>query len=248
MLIVVVIIGILAAALIPRLQSVQARARDTKRKADLHQIGTALEIYREDNGDFTNIVNAAGWCDAQRLGKVAYTRYNPIGAWWGYWSERYVYQALLRYMTSVPEEQSPAEWTPNGSFSAMSWYVFIPLTLKWWQYKWYMVAAQTESAWGANRVANSVAATQWYPTWEWPNWNPSTDAAGNVWVGSLWGGCEKESIYQQYACTSIVPATTANPICWDPDNLWGGCITFNDGSGNCTLNQNASDWRYIYMN
>ncbi|MEI7477839.1 MAG: prepilin-type N-terminal cleavage/methylation domain-containing protein [bacterium] len=38
MLIVVVIIGILAAALIPRLQSVQARARDTKRKADLHQI------------------------------------------------------------------------------------------------------------------------------------------------------------------------------------------------------------------
>ncbi|MEI7477052.1 MAG: prepilin-type N-terminal cleavage/methylation domain-containing protein [bacterium] len=50
MLIVVVIIGILAAALIPRLQPVQARARDTKRKADLHQIGTALEIYKEDNG------------------------------------------------------------------------------------------------------------------------------------------------------------------------------------------------------
>ncbi|MEI7477589.1 MAG: prepilin-type N-terminal cleavage/methylation domain-containing protein [bacterium] len=49
MLIVVVIIGILAAALIPRLQSVQARARDTKRKADLHQIGTALAIYKEDN-------------------------------------------------------------------------------------------------------------------------------------------------------------------------------------------------------
>ncbi|MEI7477590.1 MAG: prepilin-type N-terminal cleavage/methylation domain-containing protein [bacterium] len=52
MLIVVVIIGILAAALIPRLQSVQARARDTKRKADLHQIGTALAIYKEDNGGF----------------------------------------------------------------------------------------------------------------------------------------------------------------------------------------------------
>ncbi|MEI7478370.1 MAG: prepilin-type N-terminal cleavage/methylation domain-containing protein [bacterium] len=49
MLIVVVIIGILAAALIPRLQSVQARARDTKRKADLRQIGTALAIYKEDN-------------------------------------------------------------------------------------------------------------------------------------------------------------------------------------------------------
>ncbi|MEI7477654.1 MAG: prepilin-type N-terminal cleavage/methylation domain-containing protein [bacterium] len=50
MLIVVVIIGILAAALIPRLQSVQARARDTKRVADIHQISTAFEIYKEDNG------------------------------------------------------------------------------------------------------------------------------------------------------------------------------------------------------
>ncbi|MEI7477518.1 MAG: prepilin-type N-terminal cleavage/methylation domain-containing protein [bacterium] len=55
MLIVVVIIGILAAALIPRLQSVQARARDTKRKADLHQIGTAFAIYKEDNGGYAGI-------------------------------------------------------------------------------------------------------------------------------------------------------------------------------------------------
>ncbi|MEI7478006.1 MAG: prepilin-type N-terminal cleavage/methylation domain-containing protein [bacterium] len=58
MLIVVVIIGILAAALIPRLQSVQARARDIKRKADLHQIGTALEIYKEDNGNYTSFATA----------------------------------------------------------------------------------------------------------------------------------------------------------------------------------------------
>lgn len=49
MLIVIVIIGILAAALIPRLVSVQGRARDTKRKADLQQIGTALAIYKLDN-------------------------------------------------------------------------------------------------------------------------------------------------------------------------------------------------------
>ncbi|MEI7478096.1 MAG: prepilin-type N-terminal cleavage/methylation domain-containing protein [bacterium] len=55
MLIVVVIIGILAAALIPRLQSVQARARDTKRKADLHQIATALAIYKEDAGNYKDL-------------------------------------------------------------------------------------------------------------------------------------------------------------------------------------------------
>lgn len=52
MLIVIVIIGILAAALIPRLLSVQGRARDTKRKADLQQIGSALAIYKIDNSSF----------------------------------------------------------------------------------------------------------------------------------------------------------------------------------------------------
>ncbi len=38
MLIVLVVLGILASALIPRLVSTQARARDTKRKVDLRAI------------------------------------------------------------------------------------------------------------------------------------------------------------------------------------------------------------------
>ena len=50
MLIVIVIIGILAAALVPRLQDVQSRARDTKRKADIAQITNAILIYNTDNG------------------------------------------------------------------------------------------------------------------------------------------------------------------------------------------------------
>lgn len=71
MLIVIVIIGILAAALVPRLQSVQGRARDTKRKVDLRNIATALEVYRIDNNAYppypgtyptwTNSSNAQPW-------------------------------------------------------------------------------------------------------------------------------------------------------------------------------------------
>lgn len=53
MLIVIVIIGILAAALVPRLQSVQARARDTKRKTDIRTIYNADEIYKVDNWSYT---------------------------------------------------------------------------------------------------------------------------------------------------------------------------------------------------
>ena len=51
MLIVVVIIGILAAALIPRLQGVQGRARDVQRKTGLSQIGQGMSVFKSDNGD-----------------------------------------------------------------------------------------------------------------------------------------------------------------------------------------------------
>ena len=45
MLIVIVIIGILAAALVPRLQALQGNARDARRKTDLRTIAGTLEIY-----------------------------------------------------------------------------------------------------------------------------------------------------------------------------------------------------------
>ncbi len=50
MLIVIVIIGILAAALVPRLTSIQSRARDSKRKIDLKAIYNANEIHKLDYG------------------------------------------------------------------------------------------------------------------------------------------------------------------------------------------------------
>ena len=52
MLIVVVIIGILAAAILPRLQGAQSSARDTARKSDLSQLGTALVAYVNNRGEF----------------------------------------------------------------------------------------------------------------------------------------------------------------------------------------------------
>lgn len=52
MLIVIVIIGILAAALIPRLSSARGRANDVARKADLAQVAAALVSYQIDAGQF----------------------------------------------------------------------------------------------------------------------------------------------------------------------------------------------------
>ena len=50
LLIVIVIIGILAVALVPRLTGGPQKARDAQRKADLQQLATALEFYADDQG------------------------------------------------------------------------------------------------------------------------------------------------------------------------------------------------------
>jgi len=49
MMIVVIIIGILMGALLPKLKWAQERARDTARKANLSTISTALQMYYNDN-------------------------------------------------------------------------------------------------------------------------------------------------------------------------------------------------------
>lgn len=58
MLIVVVIIGILAAAILPRLTGAQASTRDTARKTALNQIAQGLELYNTSKGSYpTQIID-----------------------------------------------------------------------------------------------------------------------------------------------------------------------------------------------
>lgn len=52
MLIVIVIIGILAAALIPRVTGLQARARDAGREVEMRNVALALELYYIDHGEY----------------------------------------------------------------------------------------------------------------------------------------------------------------------------------------------------
>ncbi len=66
MLIVIVIIGILAAALIPRLTGAQGAARDTARYADLNQVGTALTVYSADNSGYPS----SWWTFTDTLGEL----------------------------------------------------------------------------------------------------------------------------------------------------------------------------------
>lgn len=52
LLIVITIIGILAAILLANFVGVRQRARDAQRKSDLRQVQSALELYRSDNGTY----------------------------------------------------------------------------------------------------------------------------------------------------------------------------------------------------
>ena len=61
MLIVVIIIGILAAAIVPRLTGVMARSRDTKRIADLRTIWTAIQMYKDMHWEFPKREWVVGW-------------------------------------------------------------------------------------------------------------------------------------------------------------------------------------------
>ncbi len=55
MLIVIVIIGILAAAIVPKITGVLARARDTQRVADLRNVAMAVENYKMDYGEYPKL-------------------------------------------------------------------------------------------------------------------------------------------------------------------------------------------------
>lgn len=64
LLIVIVVIGILAALVLNSFRGVQERARDTERRTDTNSIASQLEVYYTDNGGypvFTGQVNTDSW-------------------------------------------------------------------------------------------------------------------------------------------------------------------------------------------
>lgn len=60
LLIVIVVIGILAAITIVAYNGIQSRARDTQRAQDIKTIAKALEIYKIQNGSYPGVVSSTG--------------------------------------------------------------------------------------------------------------------------------------------------------------------------------------------
>jgi len=137
MLIVIVIIGILAAAIIPRLNSARGRANDVARKADLNQVATALITYQLDMGRFP----WTEWWDSTwtTIDKIT----NQLVAWW---------------MTSIPKDpanNSRFSWSnqltdPNTPFNW--YYIYQTIKKSWIPNWWFVLMARMESHWQSNYV------------------------------------------------------------------------------------------------
>lgn len=71
------IIAVLVSIGVVSYGSVNKRSRDAKRKGDVEQLRSALEMYRADNGNYPNI-GSGSWANASGLGAVLVSTYLPV--------------------------------------------------------------------------------------------------------------------------------------------------------------------------
>ena len=140
MLIVVVIIGILAAAILPRLTGAQAATRDAAREKGLTDLVSGIEMYLAAKGEYPLTGG-----DAQVL-------YTWLVARW--------------YMKNIPTD--PSKSTPAVAIgenatqitAGAKWqYSYAPITSDGWAAKWaYILAAQVETLDKANATSETLKA------------------------------------------------------------------------------------------
>lgn len=149
MLIVIVIIGILAAALIPRLTSARGRANDTARKADLQQLATALVTYQIDHGKFPDDKNDASWgptitAISDELNEVGMVNVPSDPN-----SER-VFKAVTEW-TTVAWGTCRGDWISDGAWD----FQYRRISKNNIAKAWFILVAWTETKWWSNWVFQS---------------------------------------------------------------------------------------------
>lgn len=160
MLIVIVIIGILAAALIPRLSSARGRANDVARKADLAQIASALVMYQIDHGKFPSWVWAL-----------------TVISW----------DLISAGISSIPKDPSTSRPIFAGIAGGNTGqYSYTPIS-KWGiSGNGFVLMAGVETEWWANRVytwTNISNITDFAEIHLCENFTSTTTAASNDWNG-----------------------------------------------------------------
>ena len=151
MLIVIVIIGILIAALMPRMQAAQWRARDVSRKTALSQIQSAIVTAQWDLWRWPGCDSAQSCTSGNQWMSVSLIWTELVNAW----------------MNGVPKDPLGNNVTWLGS-SGHNDYAYLVLQRNWAQNWWFALMAKTEVAWWSNWVVCDSAISG-APT-EMGNW------------------------------------------------------------------------------
>jgi type II secretion system protein G len=134
LMIVIAIIGILAAALFPSMTSYLARGRDTARIADIKKIQWALDMYFIDMGKypssdghgFTNVEPNASWVNSSHS-----------GSW------KYLHNQIRTYLPKIPVDPDNTQWPWNvqryGTSGPLWW-------SKYFVYSYFSTAPDTYCA------------------------------------------------------------------------------------------------------
>jgi len=191
MLIVIVIIGILIASLMPRMQSAQGRARDVARKNDLAQIQTAIITSQQDRGAYP------GMDDNEAKSSSTAT--------WSTWATEWLKIEEIAYnLQKAGMTQTPSD--PNGS-NSNSWlgkytgdtvadwqYLYLVATRNWVKNGWFVLMAKTEVEWWSNWLyCGSWTAQNGKKSWAITGWTDLKDVT---------------------TCTSFIEATENTNECW----------------------------------
>jgi type II secretory pathway pseudopilin PulG len=145
MLIVIVIIGILIAALMPRMQAAQWRARDVSRKTALSQIQSAIVVSQWDKWEWPKQQSASAWIAVSEI------KDELIAAW----------------MNSIPMDPLKSKptwlWSFSGNEAGDYWYI---VTIRnGAQNWWFVLMAKTEVEWWSNWVVCSTGSNKDTLSW-----------------------------------------------------------------------------------
>ena len=183
-LIVIVIIGILIWALVPRMSAAQGRARDVARKNDLNQLQAAIVVSYQDKGwypcvkswckggtesDASDAVKASAWLNIQDFKDFL------IAAW----------------MNNVPgDPMATNEFYGIEDKKSNAWdYMYLTVKSHWIADWWFVLMAKSEVEWSSN-------------------WVVCTETKNDITKVIDWKiDSENSDVKDFHACTSIKRAT-----------------------------------------
>ena len=148
MLIVIVIIGILIAALLPRLSSAQGKARDVSRQTALSQLQSAIVMYQGDKWEWPQL-------SAATSGMAVNTDANVDGL---------AKDLSNAGMSSVPQDplrSNQFSWINNKLISGGQ-YGYIVTKRNGTKDGWFVLMAKTETEWNSNWVYCSWVNLTWW--------------------------------------------------------------------------------------